>query len=784
MKILVLIPFLAIPCLVYSQDYTDLNQNGTMEPYENTSLSLEERAADIVSRMTVDEKIKLVVGEGMNIPQMGMNVEEKVPGAAGSTFEIERLGIPGMVLADGPAGLRISPTREGTDQTYYCTAFPIATLVASSWDVSLAHKIGQAMGNEVKEYGADILLAPAINIHRNPLAGRNFEYFSEDPLLAGKMSASVINGVQSNGVGTSLKHFVANNQETNRMLVNTIVSERALREIYLKGFEIAVKESKPWTIMSSYNQINGLPASQNKALLTTILRDEWGYEGFVMTDWFAGNDAVYQMNAGNDLLMPGVPQQEESLTKAYKEGRLSENALDLNVKRILKILLQTPAFEGYDYTDKPNLKANAQIARQIASEGIVLLKNEGALPIIDTNTKIAAFGIGSYQFIAGGTGSGDVNEAYTVSLVEGLDNASFEVDKSLKGTYEAYIMAEKTKQPPLENWFMLPPPLPEKNISKSEVKAAVKVSDVAFITIGRNSGEFQDRTTEGDFYLTDVEKGMIDLVSETYHKAGKKVIMILNIGNVIETKSWKDKVDAIVLPWQGGQEAGNALVDVLKGAVTPSGKLPTSFPVVYEDVSSTKNFPGESYGEMTMMGNIPIGKPSEVIYEEDIYVGYRYFETFNKSVSFPFGFGKSYTTFESSVKDWSVTEGEISFTASVKNTGKTSGKEIVQVYISAPEGELEKPALELRAFQKTELLKPGETAQLTFTISPYQYSSYDTKSSSWVLEAGEYVLKVGASSQDISVEKSFSLSDNIETKRTNKALSPRVGIKKLTKVSN
>ena len=442
--------------------FEDMNRNGKLDKYEDYRLPVSERIDDLISKMTDEEKASMLMGTGMPgfdglTPVVGA-IEGRVPGAAGGTYEIKRLGIPEIIVADGPAGLRIKPIRDNDKNTYYCTAFPVGTALASTWNPELIQSVGKAMGNEVKEYGVDVLLAPALNIHRNPLNGRNFEYYSEDPLIAGKIAAAMVNGIQSNGVGTSIKHFAANNQETNRLSINEHITERTMRELYLKGFEITVKESNPWTVMSSYNLINGTYTSARKDLLTDILRDEWGFKGIVMTDWFGGyagfnalkagtSNVVAQLEAGNDLLMPGLPAQKAAILENMKNGKLSKSAVDTNLKRILELVFKSPTIAKYKYSNKPNLKANAEVTRNAAAEGMVLLKNNNnLLPYTAKAKAISAFGVTSYDFIAGGTGSGDVNEAYTVSLIEGLEKGGYQLDAELKTLYTPFVAKEKAAE--------------------------------------------------------------------------------------------------------------------------------------------------------------------------------------------------------------------------------------------------------------------------------------------------------------------------------------------------
>ena len=725
---------------------------------------------EVMSKMSLEDKAHFVIGTGM----AGFSGDDAVigatknlvPGAAGTTYPLDSLGIPAVVLADGPAGLRIDATREGDSATYYCTHFPIGTLLASTWNTKLIGEVGKAIGEEVKEYGADVLLAPALNIMRNPLCGRNFEYYSEDPVVAGKTAAAYISGVQKNDVGTSIKHFAANNQETNRMNNDARMSQRALREIYLKGFEIAIKEAKPWTVMTSYNYINDTYTSESKDLVETILRDEWGYEGTVMTDWFGGKDGAKQMWAGNDMLQPGKKEQFDSIVAGVKSGKLAEADLDRSVSRTLNLVERSPRFQGYKFSNKPDLEGHAKITRQSAAEGMVLMKNEPrVLPFAETVKNVALYGVTSYDFIAGGTGSGNVNHAYVVSLLDGLKNGGYTVSEDLKTTYEKYIadakdakkkaleeLEKKDKQAAMLARFM-PGTLPaEKQFSADELTAQAEASDVAIITIGRISGEFLDRKAS-DFNLSASERQLLEQVCDVYHKAGKQVVVLLNIGGVIETDSWKALPDAILCAWQAGQEGGNSVVDVLSGKQSPSGKFTMTWPVKFTDAYSSKNFPIDEDPRIDMMNQGKKGSVRNVDYteyEEDIYVGYRYFDSFDVPVSYPFGYGLSYTTFEYSDAKIARKNDIYDVTVTIKNTGDREGKEVVELYVAAPDSKAaNKPAKELKAFAKTKNLKPGEQETLTMSITADQLASFDEEASAWVVTEGDYQFLVAASVQDV-----------------------------------
>ena len=737
--------------LLYLCGLLFVSVNGVSAPLTLTSDNIDE----IVAEMTLEEKATLCVGGYGDYP---------VQGAAGFTRPIPRLGIPATTLADGPAGLRINPLREGTEDTFYCTGFPVGTLLASSWDVNLVKEVTSAIGNEVLEYGVDVLLAPGTNIHRNPLCGRNFEYFSEDPVLSGNMAAAYINGVQSNNVGTSIKHFAANNQETNRGNNDARISTRALREIYLKNFEIAVRKSLPWTVMSSYNRINGKYTQQSGDLLTKVLREDWGYNGIVMTDWGSKEATADAAAAGNDLMEPGNDTEIARLVEAVKSGYLSEEVLDRNVRNILNYIVKTPAFKQYQYSNKPDLSKHAEIARRAACESIVLLRNENATLPLKADSKIALYGIGALDFVAGGTGSGNVNKAYVVNMVDGLKNAGYKLDENLLSYYQSYIDFDKATKKMYRNdnnpgWNgFFSQKYSEIPVDQAAVKVQAGNNDAAVIVLGRNAGEGSDRALEGDFELSDTERDLVSNVSNAFHREGKKVIVVLNIGGVIETASWKNLVDAIVLPWSPGQEGANAVGDVISGKVNPSGRLPMTFPLAYFDNISSLNFPfdkaGAGDGLMTpVLGRGRMSSPQKNVdyseYEEGIWVGYRYFDTKGKAVSYPFGFGLSYTSFKYDKASVRSTKDGIVASVRVTNTGKVAGKEAVGLYVSAPEAGLEKPAKELKSFAKTSLLQPGESEILTFTVSRYELSSFNEDANRWECAAGQYTVHFGADVSDI-----------------------------------
>ncbi len=750
---------------------------------------------EVVKAMTLEEKCHMVLGRGMHF-----NDDAKFPGTAGSTFSVERLGIPETYCADSQQGLRMNATRAWDHNDYYPTDFVASMTLASTWDREAAFKVGQGIGNEVREFGLDWILSPAMNLIRNPLCGRNHEYYSEDPYLSGTIAAGYVRGVQSEGTAACPKHFVANNQETNRNNNISQVSQRALREIYLKAFEIMVKESNPWTIMTSYNKLNGPYAVQNHELLTTIVRDEWGWKGMYVSDWNAGDDAVAAMLAGNDMLQPGQDKQYQAILEAVKSGKLPMEVLDANVKRILEYVVKTHNFKGYKYNNAPDLKAHAQVVREVGADGIVLLKNSGVLPLTPNPSLptsklcVALFGCTSYDWISGGSGFGGTSVGhYTVSLIEGLRSAGYEVFKPLIDAYTQHLAAEEKRlfpdgRPP----FSLTPPAraDEKQFTADELNAAIEGSDVAIISLGRKSGEAADRS-EADFYLKEGEAQLIKAVSEAYHAKGKQVIVLLDICSPIDVASWQNQVDALVCTWQGGQESGFSVADVLSGRVNPSGKLPMTFQIKYGDAYADRNFPSnvddKTLGAMFMWGYNKDAAPQDrkpeanidfTNYEEDIYVGYRYFDSFNKPVAYPFGFGLSYTTFAYTDATAIVDGDAITVTVKVTNTGQRAGRNVVELFVAAPNSKkLNKPEKELRNYAKTRLLQPGESETITMKVSTADLASFNEKASAWKTDSGLYTFMICSSANDIEAKATAKI--KAWTKKVNNVMKPNVKLNQL-----
>ena len=652
----------------------------------------------ILKKMTLEEKAMLVTGAAAFSPADTL-LEGQAAGAAGATTPIERINLPAISFADGPAGLRLD-----SEHTWY----PCGTMLACSWDTELVENVASRIAEEARSKGVDVMLGPGMNIQRNPLGGRNFEYFSEDPYLTGKMAAAYVNGLQDKGVGACVKHFALNNQESGRSFNNARVSPRALREIYLKGFEMVVRESRPWAVMSSTNRINGVYASQSEALLTNLLRAEWGFDGVVVSGWGAADSIAAMLHAGNDLIEPGSRQAYEDIIGAVESGRLSEAELNVNARRVIDLLGRC-SLKFEDAPMQHSIEEHIALARRCAADGMVLLENKDRfLPITaEKYPYVAVFG--QDTLIAGGLGSSTVNTSHIPVLSEALANAGFHI-------------AENAED-----------------------------ADVAFVVISRGATEGEDRPLS-DFYLSKDENKMLNDVCRSFHEQNKKVAVILNTGGVIETASWKNLPDALLLAWLPGQEGGNAIADIVTGAVTPSGHLAQSFPIDCKDVASSSNFP---MSELKSAKGKQVKNFDYTNYQEGIYVGYRYFDTFKKEVSYPFGYGLTYTTF--SMDDPELFEYRfknlMEVVVEVTNTGDMPGRAVVQLYVKAPmRGMQEKPAKELRAFAKTKELKPGETEIVTFPLTKTEFASYNEASCSWIVDSGTYIFMSGNSSADITGE--------------------------------
>ncbi|HQB03509.1 MAG TPA: glycoside hydrolase family 3 C-terminal domain-containing protein [Candidatus Hydrogenedentes bacterium] len=751
------------------------------------AMSVEEEAAYIVSQMTLEEKIGVLVGDGRYVPDFEKNTND-----AGQGMIIEDMRsqviIPRLprlrttAMSDGPAGLNREAKKDGEENFEYTTAFPTGTCLAASWNMELVKRIGDAFGNEVREYGYELILAPGVNLHRNPNDGRVFEYYSEDPLLSGKSAAAMVQGMQQHGIGATLKHFMAHNQQANRHHFNAVISQRALRELYLRSFEIAVREGHPKSIMTSYNRMNGLYTDENVELLQLLTRQEWGFDGFYITDFDGKGSALGKVRAGINLLMSGSPEEFDELLTAVKNQKLDEKLLDERLTKYIEFKLSCPYALGEEISANPDLEAHAALAREAAAEGLVLLKNDNSCLPLEKAERVALFGKTAYSLIPYGTGSGEVrSHKRSLSMHDGMKELGFQLVEGMDKDYLDYV--EKIKREnKVPDYFNNPKMRADNGIvgdqapkhfkgrlvafsrervlSREEVEGYAGRSDVAVICFGRSSGENYEN---GYLPITDIERTLLETVCDVYHSAGKKVVVVLNVSGVWETASWSDLPDAILMAWLPGQEGGGAIADVLSGKANPSGKLPDTIPVKYDDLPSAPYYPGT-----------PKEEPLNSLYNEGIYVGYRYFNTFDVPVAYAFGHGLSYTTFEySDLKgDKEIFDGSITFSVKVTNTGDRAGKEAVQLYLTAPMDKLEKPEQELKGFAKTQLLKPGESETLQFVLDGRALASYWSGISAWVADAGVYVVSVGASSRDIRQTKTFQVPDGLVVEKTHDILFP------------
>lgn len=666
----------------------------------------------------------------MNVKELvsQMTLEEKAGMCSGADFwhlkGVERLGIPSVMVTDGPHGLRKqdqSGDHLGINDSVKAVCFPTASALACSFDRDLLFELGKALGEECQAEDVSVILGPGANIKRSPLCGRNFEYFSEDPYLSSEMAASHISGVQSQNVGTSLKHFAANNQEHRRMTASSEVDERTLREIYLASFEGAVKKGRPWTVMCSYNRINGVYASENHRLLTEILRDEWGFDGYVVSDWGAVNDRVEGLKAGLDLEMPSSGGVNDALiVKAVKEGKLDEKTLDKAVERILTIIFRY--VENKKNINSYDKKAHHELARKISSECMVLLKNDGILSL-KKKSKIAFIGKFAASPRYQGGGSSHIN-SFMVS--NALESASGIAEISYAKGYET---AED---------------IIDENLIKEAVDVA-KAAEVAVIFAGLPDKFESEGYDREHMSMPNCQNKLIDEIC----KVQPNTVVVLHNGSPVEMP-WIDKVKAVLEVYLGGQAVGEATVDVLFGDKNPCGKLAESFPKRLEDNPSYLFFKGEK---------------DKVEYREGVFVGYRYYDKKNIDVLFPFGHGLSYTTFEYSDlklnrKEMLDTE-TLSVSVKVKNTGKVAGKEIVQLYVKNAKSIAIRPEKELKGFKKIELA-PGEEKTVSFVLDKRAFAYYNTEISDWHVPTGTYQILIGKSSRDIV------LSEDVLVKSTSK----------------
>ncbi|WOF23337.1 glycoside hydrolase family 3 C-terminal domain-containing protein [Microbacterium betulae] len=655
-----------------------------------------------VSRLTLDEKLSLLTGDTF-----------------WSTRSVEHAGVDGALLTDGPHGVRLqsgSADHLGLNESEPATAFPTAAATGSTWDPELLEEMGRALGRESRALGVDVLLGPGVNIKRSPLCGRNFEYFSEDPLLAGSLGAGWVRGIQSQGVGASLKHFAANNQETERMRVSAEVDERTLREIYLPAFERAVTDAQPATVMCSYNRINGVYASQNRWLLTDVLRDEWGYEGYVVSDWGAVVDPPAAVAAGLDLTMPAAGERHaQDVRAALEAGELDETAVDLAVSRILTV--HDRLREGRGETEAVDVDAHHALARRIAAESSVLLANDGGLLPLAADASIAVVGEFARTPRYQGAGSSHINPTRLDTALDAVRAAAsaevpFAAGFRLDGREDAALV--------------------------DEAVAAARAAAVVVLFLGLPDEEESEGFDRTHIDLPAVQRSLLDAVLAV----NERVVVVLSNGSVVSLDGIAGRVPAILETWLGGQASGSAVADVLFGAAEPGGRLAETIPLRLADNPAHVNFPGT---------------PKEVVYGERVYVGYRWYDRTEREVAFPFGFGLGYTTFALSdlavsVPDPARAHAVVEITAT--NTGDRAGSEVVQVYVGDPEASVDRPVRELRAFRKVRLAA-GESARVRLELDERAFAFWG--GSGWTVEPGAFAIEVGTSSRDIAASAGIAL---------------------------
>ena len=662
---------------------------------------------DIIRKMSLEEKARIMSGK---------NTWE--------TMDYESYGIPSMVMSDGPHGLRRQAgagDHLGLNASLPATCFPTAATIANSWNEELGEEIGKALGEEAVTMGVNVVLGPGLNIKRSPLCGRNFEYFSEDPYHAGKMAAAYVRGIQSQGIAACPKHFAANSQELRRMASDSVIDERTLREIYLTGFEIAVKEGKSKSIMSAYNEINGVYANENKHLLQEILVDEWGFDGYVVSDWGGSNDHALGVKNGSHLEMPGTGNSGViDILRAIKEGTLSEEVLDQRVDELLKVVFATHTATENAKGTQYDVEGHLALARRAAEESIVLLKNDECILPLAKGTKVAVIGDFADTPRYQGAGSSLVNTSKTPeSVLECLkENNSYGL--TVVGYEQGYVRNRKPKQSLVE-----------------KAVALAKQADVVLIFVGLDEISESEGLDRTHMRMPQAQNELIEEISKMH----SQVVVVLSAGSAVEMP-WHDDVKGIIHGYLGGQAGASAMLNVLTGAVCPSGKLNETYPLTYEDTPAYAYYPSKE-------------RSSE--YREGLYVGYRYYETVGKKVRFPFGYGLSYTSF--SYSDIAVDEAGV--TVTVKNTGAMDGAETVQLYVGKKSDTVFRPAKELKGFKKV-FLKTGESKQVRMLFDDKTFRFFDTRTDTWEIESGVYWIGVGSNARDICLESSMTVSGTVD----------------------